>query len=128
MPAIGFQKQFVMPILTGIKTSTIRKPRKDGRMPCKSGDIVKLYYAMRTKQCELISEVRCKCVGTIKIYGNPFKAIFMDDEGFIAEKHLITLARMEGFPTRTDMRDWFIKHHKIDQHPFTGWHIQWEAR
>ncbi len=69
MPALGFQKQFVMPILTGVKTSTIRAPRKDGRAHCKAGDTLKLYYGMRTKQCEMISEVRCTNVTPIRLNG-----------------------------------------------------------
>ena len=50
---LGFKKRFVEPILIGTKVHTLRKPRKNEP---KIGERLFMYTALRTKQCELITD------------------------------------------------------------------------
>lgn len=52
MPLLGFTK-LKDKLLDGSKTQTIRKPRKN---PLKVGDILFIYWKLRTKQCEKLGE------------------------------------------------------------------------
>lgn len=134
MPALNFQWHFAPLIRDDIKTSTIRKERKDGRAHCKPGDVLKLYTGMRTKQCKLIKEVRCISYTHILLWGPAPNGCFSFRWPDHAYHHLPATAEMlalnEGFNDHIEMIDWFIKHHGekgSDFVEFTGWHIQWEA-
>lgn len=65
MPAYNFQARFVEAILDGSKMQTIRRRRK---RPTRSGDVLKLYTGMRTKQCRLLKVADCTSVVPIKIF------------------------------------------------------------
>src|SRR5260370_42473157 len=64
MGMYGFQKRFVPKIKSGEKTHTIRAFRK---CPDKPGNTLHLYYAPRTKYCELIGRFLCTKVMPITI-------------------------------------------------------------
>ena len=50
---LGFKKRFVHPIQIGTKVFTMRKPRK---IPPKIGETLYMYTALRTANCEKISD------------------------------------------------------------------------
>lgn len=64
MGLYGFKRQFVAPIKAGTKTHTIRGLRKH---PDKAGNVVHLYYALRTSRCELIGRYYCTRVDDLLI-------------------------------------------------------------
>lgn len=59
MSAFGFKRRFIEPIREGLKRQTVRRIRKDGRT-ARPGEELQLYYAMRTRQCELIGRSICR--------------------------------------------------------------------
>ena len=56
MPAYNFKQQFAEAVELGLKTHTIRRPRK---RPTRPGDRLKLYTGQRTRECRLLREVIC---------------------------------------------------------------------
>lgn len=94
MPAYNFQTQFAPAVEAGIKRSTIRPRRKDGRQP-KVGDTLYLYTGMRTKACRLLRKETCtaalpveiRCVrGTVRLDGR-----------LLTEAEVAQLATIDGF-------------------------------
>jgi len=66
MPLLGFTK-LLDKLLDGTKTQTIRKPRKH---PLKVGDILHIFWKMRTKQCRKLGEAKIikierKCIANM---------------------------------------------------------------
>lgn len=67
MPAYSFKERFVPMILDGTKRQTIRAKRKH---QVKEGDILYLFYGMRTKHCKRLKGERCVAVNDIEILQN----------------------------------------------------------
>lgn len=104
MPLLGFTTMRDQ-ILSGEKRQTIRLPRKH---PIKVGDKLYLYWKLRTKHCEFLSTVYCtSCF--IKKWGDM--------------KNDLALARLDGFKSLQEFRDWFVRYNPSDLTEFTV--IQW---
>jgi hypothetical protein len=75
MVAYSFQRQFVDGIEAGTKLHTIRADRRRHARP---GEELQLYYAMRTRQCELIARRHCtQFLGvTLRFYGRQRFQVF----------------------------------------------------
>lgn len=113
MVAFNFQPQFVPPIITGLKTQTIRKSAR-----CDTGDTLQLYTGQRTKNCRLIGTATCAICEPITI----------------AEDYLATgyfrlplgdadhIARIDGFSSLSAMRAWFRERYGL---PFDGYRVMW---
>lgn len=133
MPAFNFQKRFAPGVKSGAKPHTIRADRKDGRQPCKPGDILKLYTGMRTKACELILTAKCIKVRRIEISVKPRSITIMYDRAFyhpdtvmLAVPVLENFARRDGFESWAEMLAWFETTHGLAPgKPFKGWFIEW---
>jgi len=90
MPAISFSV-FKGKLLSGEKCQTIRKPRK---RPLKVGDVLHVFWKMRTKECEKL--------GVTKIVKIEHKSIYeMTKED----------ALKDGFQNRGELIDWVIGHY-----------------
>jgi len=85
MPMLAFTK-FRDKLLSGEKTQTIRLHRKH---PIKLGEILYIYWRLRTKQCEKLFEAHCTSMDT-----HPFREIAYDE----------TIARLDGFKDSEEMR------------------------
>jgi len=114
MPAFGFKKKYEQKLIDGTKTTTIRAPRKDNRLQCKVGDVVKLYVGMRTKQCRLIKEVKCLSIEKIVLEAD---GLIIVDGKLIGLSARGDLARNDGFIQVNDMLDTFREMHGL---PFEG--------
>lgn len=67
MPVYSFQERFIPLLIDGSKKQTIRKKRRGQAKP---GDILYLYFGMRTKYCKKIMEADCREVKEIIIHKN----------------------------------------------------------
>jgi hypothetical protein len=116
MPAYSFKEQFIPSIKSGKKRQIIRKKRKGQAKP---GDMLYLYYGMRTKWCTKIGEAVCtateeieiKADGVIKIGGKKLK---MWDKRILAED--------DGFKDFDAMMSFWNQTHEL---PFVGDIIYW---
>jgi len=59
MPAYSFKERFCPFLLDGSKTQTIRAMRKGRCRHAEPGDIVYLYFGLRTKWCKKLGEGVC---------------------------------------------------------------------
>jgi hypothetical protein len=121
MPAYNFQRRFVPAIRTGIKRSTIRRRRKDGR-DAKVGQTLYLFTGMRTKQCLRLLETRCERVRPINIIQRAYGYRIRLRGEHLNLPQVRELALHEGFDSISDMTDWFKKHHGNN---FSGLLIEW---
>jgi hypothetical protein len=128
MPALNFKKQFAEDVEFGNKRQTVRAPRKDGRPHCKSGDTIKLYTGMRTKDCRLLGEATVLRAEPVRIEatcmylnGRPLpSAIISRDQLEITDNEF---AQADGFGGFTEMANWFDDTHGL---PFEGTVIYWD--
>lgn len=118
MPALNYKAQFASMIERGLKRSTIRAPRKDGRNP-KPGQTLYHYTGMRTKQCRMRAETICRSVRLIYItrFGDlrietRWSSIYL----------LNDVARKDGFKDWSELISFFRTTHGL---PFTGLLIEW---
>jgi hypothetical protein len=116
MPAYSFKEMFVHLVLNGKKTQTIRKKRK---YSVKAGDILYLYFGLRTKWCRKLKEVKCKKVDVIQIHKSGVVAV----NGVPLNcKEKEKLAEADGFPNFSTMLVWWQQTHQL---PFEGNIIYW---
>lgn len=94
MPAYNFKRQFVSPIRSGEKKTTIRFPRK---RPTRVGDVLYLYTGMRTKKCELINVYVCEKVQPITIW--PTIEDVSIELARLSRGEIADMARKDGFST-----------------------------
>lgn len=118
MPAINFKQQFADDVEDGIKCQTIRKPRKDGRPNAKSGDVVKLYTGMRTKECRLLRQAIVRETKHVRI-----EHTHMYLDGVIVSNDN-EFAQGDGFLSFTEMAEWFLD--TYGSLPFEGTVIYWD--
>lgn len=118
MVAYGFKAQFVHPIETGTKPHTIRGPRRRHARP---GEEMQLYYAMRTKHCQLVGVRTCTEFAGVRLHfvrGLKSIAVFPVAEVVPGQWHQIgdqeriqdteAFARADGFAD-LDAMVWFWK-------------------
>lgn len=126
MPAYSFKERFIPLIKSGEKKQTIRAKRKH---QAKKGDVLYLYFGMRTKWCMKIKETICTDVrsiaiskkGVVKVGG---KRLSLDEK--------IQLAYADGFRWEKEgkssidawevMFRWWNQTHSL---PFKGDIIYW---
>ncbi len=115
-----FQNRFEGPILSGVKTSTIRAPRRDGKPRAIVGEIASLRvwtgrpYA--SPQRELL-QVRVKEVFAVEVFEEYVWCMHTD-----RPLKKFATARQEGFANWPDMRAWFLANHRL---PLPGIMITW---
>ena len=122
MAAYNFKARFVPLIESGVKRSTIRACRLDGRVP-KIGETLYLYTGMRTKSCRLIRERPCQGVHTVDMAGTSLAACdLVVDARMLPAHERDWIAQRDGFKDWEEMRHWFAKTHDM---PFFGNLIEW---
>lgn len=140
---VGFMSKFgfVPKIRSGEKGITIRKPRKDGKLP-QVGQIMRMWADQRSPKRERIFmpgelEPRCTGVWPVEIYKNKYnkncicslffsKAFhfsrnkFAEDFSSYSDKSLIQFAHLDGWDTPDEMFNFFK-----DSLPFKGFIYCW---
>jgi hypothetical protein len=123
MVAFNFMARVADQVEQGLKPSTIRAERKDGRPPCKVGDALQLYTGMRSKSCRKLRDTVCKRIRRLEIKrgASPFSGFNVYIDGrYRPRPH--ALAKQDGFASAGDMIKFFDDVHGL---PFTGWLIEW---
>lgn len=120
MVAYSFMKRFIEPVLTGRKSQTIRGERK---RHARAGEVIQIYYGMRTKYCRLIGTARCWSVDPITL-DLQIGVIEWRGVHMVAIPALDHFARCDGFAGWQEMRQFWR-----DYHPglpvFSGVLIHW---
>lgn len=148
---LGFQKQFVSNIRLGNKTITIRKERKDKKIP-EIGEKLYMYTGLRIrgkKAMRIFLEGRepvCKFVYPIEINIDYIKSeyFFLEIQkwnyyivnfaNIINGRHrfglevLQNFIKRDGFDSFGGWYEFFEKYHQIDKKPFKGNIIGWEIQ
>ena len=106
MAAYNFQKQFVPLIESGAKQSTIRKRRVNGYLP-REGDILSLYYGMRTKRCKLIRRVAVARVSPIVVNARLGCAEVILNGSRLTDGEIYEMAKSDGFKGIRDFAEFF---------------------
>jgi hypothetical protein len=104
MPAYNFKPQFVEPIQSGQKSTTIRPPR---RRPTRAGDILYLYTGMRTKKCRHIGIHRCVKVEPVVIH--PDKMDMRIGGLACTNRAIADIAQADGFASAKAFFQFFEK-------------------
>jgi len=119
MVAYNFQTDFAPDILSGRKLSTIRPNGK--RRHAVAGDELQLFVGMRTSSCRLLLRVPCLWSQKISIH---HIAVIRESGATNSMWQLEELARIEGFASWPEMRDWFDRRYGLPVLNFTQ--IRWE--
>lgn len=123
MVAYGFKKQFVDPITKGTKSQTIRANGK--RRHARVGELVQLYYAMRTKQCSKILKDDPVCTLSVSItIGVGKESINYIRVGHGLIEDLESFAQSDGFDSLAAMHAYWLESHGVGM--FEGTLIGWE--
>jgi hypothetical protein len=120
---ISFKKEWEQKIMAGTKLSTIRLPRKDGRVP-KPGETLKLYTGMRTKACRLLREVRCS--DCLPVTMDALGVKIGSDKDYAPLWVANVMAQQDGFLHWGQLWNWFWNQYHKPQ--LTANWIQWEAK
>jgi hypothetical protein len=136
MVAYNFKQRFVRPIRVGLglesggvpKLQTIRALRMGTKTRhARPGEQMQLYWAMRTKQCELIGLGLCISVSLITINFIPELSDVLLYDGFRTanQSHLDTFAKNDGFCDWQELREFWAKEHPgISM--FSGMLLKWK--
>lgn len=127
MVAYSFKKQFIEPIRAGLKTQTIRAPRK---RHARIGEAVSLYWGMRTAQCtRIIPDPRCSDVMAVVIEFDRARIIHRILTDGVPVRDLDAFAIRDGFKDILDMSDfWALTHNQRPGEVFEGVLIEWAAQ
>jgi hypothetical protein len=117
MMTYGFKARFAHALVMDTKLTTIRAPRKDGRLP-KPGEVIRRYTGMRTKNCRHLGDCICKRVLPIVIEakGVMLNGVSLSGAGRNA------VAWKDGFTNWEEMIEFFSTVHDL---PFHGYLIEW---
>lgn len=118
MVAYNFQACFALAVESGEKRQTIRAVGK--RRHARRGDPLQLYTGQRTKACRKLRDAICHDVCPILIYAD--KVFTFNPQEIHLGENLEILARLDGFTSWAEMRDWFAQVHGL---PFHGVMIRW---
>jgi len=126
MPLLGFKKRFAEMVEEGfkehpvgrVKRQSIRAKRRDGRNP-HPGEILFLYYGLRTKVCRKLGIAPCKSVEEITIDQNGINVSGRWLNGGVERAFLVVA---DGFDSFQDMKVFFEHEHGL---PFDGLLIKW---
>ena len=114
MPLLGFTV-FKDKILNETKRQTIRKLRK---RPIKEGDILHLYWKLRTKQCEKLGHAFCTehfliyMTKDVSPFKTTYRLYLKEDDGQlipISTTKWVDIAKRDGFKDDLEMFQWFDK-------------------
>lgn len=108
------------------KRQTIRAVGK--RRHARAGEMLQLYYAMRTLQCRQIGTGKCSGAGGIRIFVEKGQ-IDVDGEKIVRAAHdLDAFALGDGFADWCDMREFWRENHGdlVKLGPFVGVLIRWD--
>lgn len=110
MPAFNFRPKFAFLIKSGVKTSTIRLDRKDGRPHAKVGDNLSLFIKMRQKGCERLLDSTCIDVRRVRITEKGVQVVnqgkWHDD--WLSDEGLKELVQQEGFKSFDELKEFFL--------------------
>lgn len=107
MPAYNFQGQFVEPIRSGKKCTTIRPCRKN---PTRVGDVLHLFTGQRTSKCEKIGVYRCVRVRPMLMWPYYWNIKFTDEPDVnLSSDDLLKLVRGDGFKSVDDFFMFFAQ-------------------
>jgi hypothetical protein len=95
-------------IRDGSKKHTIRRYRKH---PTKVGDRLMLYTGQRTKQCELIAEVKCTAVVPVVIYAELGRVVV--NGRMLSLDDTLRFAVRDGFANEMEFFE-FFKRYPVD--------------
>lgn len=126
MALLNFKPRFSPFILDGRKQHTIRKVRKDSRVP-KFGEICHCFEGLRTKRHRLLGRWPCVKVETITVSNVPVNPPFLSVhvEGLaLSVDECERLARQDGFENFADMEQYW--RNEKGRLPFTGHIIHWK--
>jgi len=118
----NFSPLFTDKVESGAKLQTIRRWRKDGKVP-RPGDRVRLYAGLRTRRARLL-------VDSVVVECFPVTMDFTDERPVVSNGiHLhrgeaTSFAQLDGFPSFAAMSDWFKETHG-DQ--FEGFCVRWRS-
>ena len=105
MPAYNFQSRFVALIRDGSKKHTIRRRRK---YPTRAGDDLKLFVGQRTKECELLAEVKCTSVVPVVIYVEAGRVVL--DRRMLSLDDTLRFAIRDGFANQMEFFQFFERY------------------
>ena len=128
-PLLSFQAQFADDVRDGIKTQTMRLPRKDGRDP-KPGQTLYCWTRLRHRTLPAIKlgEFICKSVQPIEFEERWLIWLGGGDRHLMTQREAQAFAVAEGFRHREEevpieaMCDWVEKTHGL---PFEGFLYIW---
>lgn len=115
MVAYNFQARFADAVASGAKCQTIRA--NGMRRHAKEGDALQLYTGQRTKACRKLRDAICSDACRILIDRD--RVVTFHPQEFLDPEQV---ARLDGFASWADMRDWFEATHGL---PFHGTMIRW---
>jgi hypothetical protein len=115
MVAYSFQDRFADAVQSGRKSQTIRANGK--RRHARPGEKLQLYTGMRTKTCRKLRDAICHDACMILIDRD--RVVTFQPQEFLDPEQV---ARLDGFASWPDMRDWFDATHGL---PFRGTMIRW---
>lgn len=142
MVAYSFKQRFVVPIEVGLgktptfdlpvwpapKLQTIRAHRKGKGRHARPGEVLQLYYAMRTSMCRLIGVAKCVSVDAIRIEVGSIKGcvgVTLDGVA-LRRKAIDAFAKQDGFDDVEQMRMfWMSNHPGVVESGFDGVVIRW---
>jgi len=122
MVAYSFQGRFVAPIQANTKRQTIRGQRRRHVRP---GEIIQLFYGLRTKYCTRIGDAMCTSIAPVMLHLDHAK-ILAGDRQYTGNADLDEFARSDGFRDWPDMLAFWREHHPGVE-IFNGFLIQWRA-
>jgi hypothetical protein len=119
---LNFKAQFVPAVENGTKPHTIRALRRDGHDPL-PGDMLHLYYGLRTKGVRLLRREACEYAHELMIQPSAGNVHHVFLGGRPMEQAMIEqLAQFDGFTNADEFVRFFEKNHGL---PFTGLLIGW---
>jgi hypothetical protein len=119
MVAYSFQSRFVAPIAEGRKRQTIRAERK---RHAQVGEVMQLYFGMRTRACRLIGRAMCSQVTPIRLN---LAADLIDAGGMLhAWDELDAFAVNDGFTDWADLKAFWAHAHPSTP-IFSGIMLRW---
>ncbi len=115
MVAFNFKQDFAGKVLSGEKTSTIRKTKR-----CKVGDKMQLYTGQRTKECKKLADAICVATARFFINEQILWRIENCEGAFCNER---ALHEKEGFKNIKEMMMFFVNQYGL---PFEGYIHEWK--
>ncbi|MEL7114001.1 MAG: hypothetical protein AAGP08_00170 [Pseudomonadota bacterium] len=126
MVAYSFTKRFRDPIQRGVKTQTVRMPRK---RHARVGEPIQLYTGMQTKYCrKVIDDPICTAVHSIAVYFDKGRVPEIEriTVGGVSVRDLDAFARRDGFKHAADMAAFWRTQQDVSQgFAFLGVVIEW---